>query len=215
VPAPRAIVAVLAGGRGERLGGAKACVPLAGEPLIAYPLRAAAAAGLEAIVVAKRSSPLPMLEQRVVYEPEQPAHPLRGVVSALEHAAALAPAPPAVLIVACDMPFVPAELLRWLAAQEGAVMAQLDARAQPALCRLETNELPALRAALAAARPLGEAISALAPRLLERALLERFGAPERICFNVNSDAELSLAAGWLQPDRPAPSGRPRPATAGA
>ncbi len=213
MPAPRAIVAVLAGGRGERLGGAKACVRLAGEPLIAYLLRAAAAAGLEAIVVAKRSSRLPTLEQPVVYEPEHPAHPLRGVVSALEHAATLAPAPPAVLIVACDMPFVPAELLRWLAAQQGAAMAQLVARAQPALCRLQTSDLALLRASLAAARPLTEAISSLAPRLLDRALLERFGAPERICFSVNSAAELSLAASWLQPDRPAPGGQPRRAAA--
>jgi molybdopterin-guanine dinucleotide biosynthesis protein A len=41
------IVAVLAGGRGSRLGGAKACVELGGTPLISRVL--AAAAGLEAV----------------------------------------------------------------------------------------------------------------------------------------------------------------------
>lgn len=44
---------VLAGGRGSRLGGAKATAELAGRPLISYPLAALAEAGLEAVVVAK------------------------------------------------------------------------------------------------------------------------------------------------------------------
>ncbi|MBK5220825.1 MAG: NTP transferase domain-containing protein, partial [Thermoleophilia bacterium] len=43
--------AVLAGGSGSRIGGAKATVELAGRPLIAYPLAALEAAGVEAVVV--------------------------------------------------------------------------------------------------------------------------------------------------------------------
>lgn len=50
--------AVLAGGRGSRLGGAKPTAELAGRPLISYPLAALAAAGLEAFVVAKPSTDL-------------------------------------------------------------------------------------------------------------------------------------------------------------
>jgi molybdenum cofactor guanylyltransferase len=49
---------VLAGGRGSRLGGAKAMAELAGRPLIAYPLAALAAAGLDAFVVAKPGNDL-------------------------------------------------------------------------------------------------------------------------------------------------------------
>ena len=52
-------VAVLAGGRGSRIGGHKALVPLCGRPLITYPLAAARAAGLSAVVVAKRDTQLP------------------------------------------------------------------------------------------------------------------------------------------------------------
>ena len=51
--------AVLAGGLGSRIGGDKALVQLAGRPLISYPLAAAQAAGLDAVVVAKRSTSLP------------------------------------------------------------------------------------------------------------------------------------------------------------
>lgn len=48
--------AVLAGGHGSRLGGAKPTADLAGRPLISYPLGALIAAGIEPFVVAKPSS---------------------------------------------------------------------------------------------------------------------------------------------------------------
>ncbi len=56
--APGAIVAVLAGGRGERIGGAKPMRELAGRPLIDYPL----AAALEPVILLEaegRAQPLP------------------------------------------------------------------------------------------------------------------------------------------------------------
>jgi molybdopterin-guanine dinucleotide biosynthesis protein A len=59
-PGPReALGAVLAGGRGRRIGGAKPTADLAGRPLISYPLAALAAAGIEAFVVAKPDTELP------------------------------------------------------------------------------------------------------------------------------------------------------------
>ena len=66
------IVAVLAGGRGRRMGASKATVALAGEPLISRPLAAARAAGLEAVVVAKPDTALPELV-RSVNTREEPA----------------------------------------------------------------------------------------------------------------------------------------------
>ena len=67
-PAP--LVAVLAGGRGRRLGGAKPAAELCGRPLVAWPLEAARAAGLEAVVVAKAGTPLPDLDVPVWIEPD-------------------------------------------------------------------------------------------------------------------------------------------------
>ena len=60
-PAPegRPLAVVLAGGLSRRMGRPKALVPLGGRPLIAWPLAAAQAAGLEAVVVAKPGSALP------------------------------------------------------------------------------------------------------------------------------------------------------------
>ncbi len=177
------------------MGGAKASVELAGRPLVCHPLAAAADAGLEAIVVAKRSTPLPPLAARILYEPEQPRHPLLGVLAALDFAAAQ-PAVDAVVAIACDMPFVSGPLLAWLAALPGAAMAQVAERAQPLLARYPLESSPLLALALAERRPLHAALEGLAPAILAEDELSRFGDPASLCFNVNDAADL-LAAGRL------------------
>jgi molybdopterin-guanine dinucleotide biosynthesis protein A len=192
----RAIVAVLAGGRGDRLGGAKPAAVLAGRPLVCHSLRAAADAGLEAIVVAKRSTMLPALRTRVVHEPEEPRHPLLGVLTALGFAAARAH-PPAVVTLACDMPFVTGPLLGWLARLDGVVMANVDGQPQPLLGRCPVEALPLLERELAAGRSLRSALAALAPIIVAESELSRFGDPARLCFNVNDPDDLRVAAEWL------------------
>jgi molybdopterin-guanine dinucleotide biosynthesis protein A len=192
----RAIVAVLAGGRAQRLGGDKALAVLGGEPLIERPLAAAREAALEAIVIAKRGTRLPSLSERVLHEPERPRHPLCGVIVALELAAARSPAP-AVITLACDMPFLTGPLLGWLASLDGAAMTQVGGRPQPLLARCLPEHLPSLRHALAEQRSLRAAIGALSPRIVDERELSRFGDPERLCFNVNDAEDLRLAEGWL------------------
>jgi molybdenum cofactor guanylyltransferase len=123
-------VAVLAGGRGSRLGGDKALVELAGRPLIEYPLAAAHAAGLEAVVVAKRLTLLPPLDVRVLIEPDEPTHPLAGIVTALEYFEA-------VIAIPCDMPFLDAADLAALAAAETEVAVLSPGGPFPALYRRE------------------------------------------------------------------------------
>src|ERR1700686_5566856 len=103
------ISVVLAGGRGSRLGGAKAGVLLGGRPLIQHVLDAVRAGGLEPVVVAKADSVLPPLDCRLVIEPAQPRHPLCGIVAGLR-----AVEEPGVAVCACDMPFLPGALLAWL-----------------------------------------------------------------------------------------------------
>jgi molybdopterin-guanine dinucleotide biosynthesis protein A len=193
----RAILAILAGGHGERLGGEKAMAPLGERTLIEYPLEAARGADLETVVIAKRSSALPPLAERVLHEPDSPHHPLCGVIAALDFAAARSPAP-AVLLLACDMPFVTSELLGWLAGLEGSAMAVVGGRAQPLLARCLPAQLPALREALDARRSLRASLAELAPRIVDESELARFGDPERLCFNVNDADELALAESWLR-----------------
>ncbi|MBS1863919.1 MAG: molybdenum cofactor guanylyltransferase [Actinobacteria bacterium] len=208
---PQALGAVLAGGRGSRLGGAKAAVDLGGRPLISYPLAALAAAGLEAFVVAKtgtdlRRRPLAPMSGHgtaagawegieaveVVTEPAEPVHPLAGIVAALRHAGR------PLVVLGCDFPFVPPTLLRALAdAPEPLVVPAPGDNAQPLVARWSPALLPELEAALSREEPLRRTVAALSPRLLDDAALAPFGDLARAFFNVNDAADLRAAAALL------------------
>jgi molybdenum cofactor guanylyltransferase len=194
--AARAIVAVLAGGRGRRLGGAKATVELAGRPLVCHALDAARDSGLESVVVAKPGTRLPVLAERVLREPAEPTHPLCGVLAALDFAAENSP-PADVVLCACDMPFLTGPLVRWLGELEGAAMAHVGGSRQPLLARCTCADRPLLVDALARERPLGAALAELEPRIVGELELSRFGSPQRLCFSVNDRDDLARAEAWL------------------
>jgi molybdenum cofactor guanylyltransferase len=104
---------VLAGGAGKRIGGDKATVELAGRPLLSYPVAALRRVCDEVVVVAKQDTVMPPLDglAEVWIEPDEPRHPLAGVLHALRLAGDRD-----ILVLACDMPLVPEELLRALLA---------------------------------------------------------------------------------------------------
>ncbi len=198
--------AVLAGGAGSRLGGAKATAQLAGRPLISYPLAALGAAGIEAVVVAKADTELPDFKAegwagerrtppapRHLVEPDEPRHPLAGILAALREAGERP-----LVVLACDMPFAePALLAALAAAPEPLVVPAPGGLPQPLQARYSASLLPALEAALAREEPLRKTVAALAPRLLGKAELARFGPPDRLFLNVNDKADLKLAEALL------------------
>jgi molybdopterin-guanine dinucleotide biosynthesis protein A len=183
------IVAVLAGGRGSRLGGSKAMVELGGRPLISRPLAAAAAAGLEAMVVAKRDTPLPRLDVAVVLEPDDPRHPLTGLVAALE-----AGRGNAILALGCDMPFVTGPLLASLGGATPPTVATLDGELEPLLGLYGPGDAEPLRAALGRGESLRSAVASLAPARFDESSMRPFGDPRALAFSVNTPADLDAAA---------------------
>lgn len=186
--------AVLAGGRGSRLGGAKATVELAGRPLLHYPLAALAAAGLEHCVVAKPGSELPPLDGTpLLLEPAALSHPLCGIVTALRASRA-----GVVVAIPCDMPFLAPSLLEQLAAApEPLVVLCRAGRVQPLPGRYAAMLLPELEAALAREEPLRHTATALGARVLGEEELARCGDPRRLLFNVNDGADLRRAEAQL------------------
>jgi molybdopterin-guanine dinucleotide biosynthesis protein A len=216
-PAPHgALGAVLAGGRGSRIGGAKPTADLAGRPLISYPLAALAAAGIEAFVVAKSDTELPISlvaaeplnsaaptghpqshcqswsDAEVLVEPAEPTHPLAGIVAALRHAGR------PLVILGCDFPFAPPTLLRALAdAPDPSVVPAPGGNPQPLMARWSPKLLPLLEAALDRQEPLRRTVAMLRPRLLDEAALAPFGDPARAFFNVNTTDDLRAAAALL------------------
>ena len=200
--ARRALVAVLAGGKGTRLGGAKAQVPLAGRPLISYPLLAARDAGLQAVVVAKQGTPLPRIDEEVVIEPDAPSHPLCGVLAALAFARRRSgegadDSLTAVLTVGCDMPFLTGALLAWLAGLDGPLVVEAAGRLQPVLARYTLATAATLDDALHERRSLAEACVLAGCRVVAEEELRPYGDPRRLCFNVNDQADVALADAWL------------------
>lgn len=192
-PGAAALGVVLAGGRGSRLGGAKATAELAGRPLISYPLAALAEAGLEVVVVAKPGTAREGLDAvRLIVEPEEPVHPLAGIVAALRQTGR------PLVVLGCDFPFVPPALVRALAdAPERLVVPAPGGEPQPLVARWTPALLPALEEALAREEALRRTVAALSPRLLDDAEIARFGDPARVFFNVNTPADLDAAARLL------------------
>jgi molybdopterin-guanine dinucleotide biosynthesis protein A len=187
-----AIGAVLAGGRGRRIGGPKARVELGGRALVDYPLAAFRAAGLETVVVAKPSTDLPALDVPVWTEPEEPSHPLAGIVAALSRGAR------PVVACGCDMPFVPPVLLELLASADDPLVVPLyHGRLHPLVARYVPSLVGRLEEALGERRPLQETVRELEPRVLDETELRRVGDPERLLFNVNTRADLARAEAML------------------
>jgi molybdenum cofactor guanylyltransferase len=185
------IGAILAGGRGRRIGGEKAIVELHGKPLICYPVEAVRQVLSRVAILAKTGTRLPRLSGVAVWiEPESPRHPLVGITQAL----ALSGGRP-VLICAGDLPFVTPELIRKLVkADPGrapAVVACCEDRMQPLLGCYQPRALALLAdAAREGTGRLMDAVAAIEPILLE------VEDPEEL-FDVDSPDDLLLATAML------------------
>jgi molybdopterin-guanine dinucleotide biosynthesis protein A len=193
-PERQPVGVILAGGRGRRLGGDKALVSLAGQPLILRPLAAMRAVLTDVAVVAKPDTALPDLAGIPVWsEPAEPSHPLVGIVHALCRAGGRA-----VLVCAADLPFVTPATLRVLASADAdgapAVVAAVDGVAQPLLGRYEPGSAALLQSPAIEGRVAMRAVvAALGARVIELDPLE--------LFNVNTPEDLRDAEARLR-DQP-------------
>ncbi len=163
---------------------------LGDRPMITWPLAALAAVCDRCAVVAKEDTMLPQLPDGVErwHEPDQPRHPLTGLVCALERAGG------PVLVCAADMPFVTAATLQRVAAARGAAAAcvgRAAGRLQPLLAAYAPAALEILRAAEENA-PLTATVWALGPVVVE--------VPERDAVSVDTPAALERAR--LSPPAP-------------
>ena len=177
------IGAVLAGGAGRRLGaGSKPSALLAGRPLVSYPVEALGSVCERVVLVCKRDSELPDLPGADRWEePDEPRHPLTGIVHALEQSGE------PVLVCAADMPFVTPDACRSLmtAPQKSvAVVAAADGVLQPTFGIYAPAALDVLRAAPPDA-PLTQTVEGLDPT--------RVALPARLVLSVNTPEQLAEA----------------------
>ena len=189
---------LLAGGRARRLDGRpKAAIEVAGQPLAAYPAGALAAVCDRIAIVAKPGSELPRLPGVERWdEPEEPRHPVVGIVHALERGGE------AVLVVGADMPYVTPDACASVIAGGGAAPAAVAVAGgvvQPLFAVYAPAALEPLRAAGADGR-LTDMVESLGPG--------RVALPPAIVRSVNTPEDLAEAEAELGGGaRPAGGGR--------
>ena len=172
---------MLAGGRGARLGGAKATALLEGRPLAAHAVTALRAVTDDVVVVAKAGTPLPDDLGVPVWHDDAGAdfHPRHGLVTALRRAGGAA-----VLVLAVDLPRITPDDLHRIAAADGTAVARAAGRLQPLCARYAPEALARLEAA-PPDEPLTRTVERLRPQLVD--------VPERSLLNVNTPEDLGAA----------------------
>lgn len=124
-PAPALVIA--AGGEGRRIGGAKHAQPLAGQSLIDHVI-AWAATQSDCLAVALRpEGSIAPLALPVLRDAQADVGPIAALESAMVFAAQQGRSH--VMLVGCDMPFLPSDLISRLSAVIGAEGAALPERA--------------------------------------------------------------------------------------
>ena len=175
------------------MGESKAGIELGGRPLISYPIAAARSAGLEPLVVAKAASALPQLDCAIVTEPDEPTHPLTGIIAALEHVGE------PIVAIACDLPLLPPDLLTELASRSAPLAMPANPRPQPLVARYSPELLPRLRAALVMGEPLVKLAAEVDGDTIATTRLRDYGDPEAIFANANDPIELQRIERLLRP----------------
>jgi molybdenum cofactor guanylyltransferase len=196
---------VLAGGTSSRFGGThKGFLSLGGERIVDRVLSAVNASADEAIVVANDPNIFRQLPGVRVYGDARPERgSLSGLYTALVHVM------DAALVVAWDMPFVSADLLRELrrvGEERVATVIPEGPRGPEPLCAYyRRDSLTTIERRIAAGQlRLGALVEALPSRvIMPFDEVARFGDPERLFANVNSPLDLAATERWLD----APSAR--------
>ena len=179
---------VLAGGLGRRMGAPKPTLALAGRPLISYPLEALGLVCERVVVACKRGTELPDGAFERWDEPDDPHHPIAGIVHALERAGG------PILVCGADMPFVTADTAALVAADlrpgMKAAAAFSEGRLQPLLAAYAPDALEVLRTA-PPDEPLRRTVESLMPVLID--------VSPSVVFNVNTPEDLEEAERRLRP----------------
>jgi molybdopterin-guanine dinucleotide biosynthesis protein A len=223
---------IVAGGKGTRLGGCdKAFLEIGGEPVIVRTLRTLAGLFTRTIVVARHPERFVGIHADVTTDVYPGCGPLAGI-----HAGLRAVDAPYVFVVACDMPLLDAEVIRFLVDRIGpdpdqgpdAIVPWWDGDMEPLHAVYATRCLARIDAALARGdHSVRDFLRHVRVDHVPEATLARLAGAARSFTNVNTPDELDrlvthgVAASVVTPApergcdvgaaavrRPAPTGRP-------
>jgi molybdenum cofactor guanylyltransferase len=194
--------AILAGGQARRFGGAdKSTLRVGPGTILARQLDALREVADRVFVVAGDSERFASRGLLVVPDRLPNAGALGGIYTALLEAAS-----PHVLVLACDLPFVTAPLLSYLAGLAGddhdAVVPHSPDGLQP-LCAIYARHLvePVRRQVESGHLKIQDLLGAIRTREVGPDVLARFDPGGRLFYNVNTPGDLEQAVRLAQTDR--------------
>ncbi len=190
--APPAVSAIIqAGGQSRRMGRDKALIDYQGQPIIAHVIKTLQALSDDIVVVSNRSDLYSSFGVRVVADYDPPCGPLGGIAAGLQTVQH-----PLAVVVACDMPFLNVNLLRWLidlADGYDAVVPQSGAEYEPlhAIYRRECYQ-PIVRRIERGERRVISFFADVRLRSVPESEWRVFDPEGRSLVNLNTPADLSL-----------------------
>ncbi len=189
------IGAVLAGGRGRRIGGDKPSLEVGRQTLVRHAVDALRLAGLDVALVLRPDQPVPLTSHTVavIRDEVEDAGPLGGLHALLRWL----PAEWA-LVAACDQPFLVPELLGGLLAEprddRDVVIGRPADLVEPLPGLYRRTCRPAVEGALTRGeRSLRELLSSLRVRAVPAKTLRRWDPQLLSYLNVNTPADLARA----------------------
>lgn len=200
-------VAIIAGGKSSRMGTDKSFVPLLGKPMIEHVLERIADLGQSAtILIANQPDSYAYLGLPVYTDVLRDKGSLGGIYSALVHSET-----EHTLALACDMPFLVPDLLRYMAAlnapaQGGpydVIVPRVDGHPQGLHAFYSKNCLEPIRTRLDQDRlKVIGFYEQVRVRYLDSPEYARFDAHGLAFHNVNTPDELAQAAAIMRGDSP-------------
>lgn len=185
---------VLAGGKSLRLGHNKALEEISGQSLIQRVVERLELLGTEVTVVVAQGDQLflPDLDVKMVADVYPDKSALGGIYSGLKAASSFHS-----LVVACDMPFLNIDLLRYMIELSPAfdvVIPRVNGLLEPLHAVYSRNCLPPIEGMLHEGRlKIADLLPAVRVRYVEDAEVERLDPEGLSFFNINSEADLERA----------------------
>jgi molybdopterin-guanine dinucleotide biosynthesis protein A len=189
---------ILAGGRASRMGGRdKAFAAIGGEPIAVRTVGLFQHLFRQVIVATNRPERFDGLGVETVADRHSGCGPLAGI-----HAAVLASQAPWVFVVACDMPGLDVEVIRWLLERPriaDAVVPRWENDVEPLHALYAVHTLPAIERCLASGCwALREFLATIRVDYVAERELRALGGAARSLLNVNTPEELAAVGGRFE-----------------
>ena len=190
---------VLAGGRSRRLGRNKAIELFGGKPLIQHVIDSVSQLDDDIVVVAAPKSQLPKLDPRVriVNDCYPLGGALVGILTGLKASRSKYS-----LAVACDMPFLNNDLIRYLMSVSrgfDAIIPRIGKMIEPLHAVYSRNCIDAIQAQIESGNlKISAALDKANVRYVERDEIERYDPKHLSFININSEEDLKKAKAMME-----------------